>query len=326
MTYERRQCPICETICSAGVYDFGDKLEVTCERCNKYKISMWALQSSDTNKYPKWRAQLSYYIRNEKNPPELLNTITINVILNKTTLPDFKTKYNNLLKWLGETAEYSTKTIDGFPNKLASIIGAIDSKEVVEILDEIWNDSLIIMENPAVGPLRDKSPITAFAIHLTSKGLYLVELLKKGNNISENVDLNLMYDIVFSFAGEDRTFVREIVTRLEVKNIKYFYDEDEKVNLWGKDLSIHLDKIYQHSAKYCILIISENYKKKIWTNHELKSALARAVKEKNKEYILPIRLDDTEIEGIRHTLGFIDAKKESIENIVKLIIKKINSV
>lgn len=324
MHYERRNCPICETICSVGVFDFGDKLEVTCERCNKYKISLWALKYSDLNKYPKWYAQLSYFIRHQEVPPVLLNTDDINAILKNIILPDFRNKYNNLLKWFGETAEMSTKTIDGFPNKLTSLIGAENPREVVEILDEIWNDGLIVMEYPVVGPLRDKFPLTNFAAHLTSKGLERMEEITSQNitvnNTSNNIEL---YDVVFSFAGEDRPFVREIVLRLKDNKIKYFCDEDEKVNLWGKDLVIYLDKIYQHSARYCIVIISENYRKKIWTNHELKSALARAIKEKDKEYILPIRLDDTEIDGIRHSLGFIDARNESIENIGEIIIKKL---
>ncbi len=325
MMYERRECPVCATICSVGVYDYGDKLEVTCERCNRFKISLWALQSSDTNKYSNWRAQLSYYIKNENNPPELFKTSDINTILKNTLLPDYQTKYNNLLKWFGDVSENSTKTIDGFPNKLSSIIGANSPAEVVEILDEIWNACLIAMENPVEGPLRNKFPFSGFAAHLTDKGLRLISEL---NNtflypMPNNIEFNFEYDFVFSFAGEDRPFVRNITSKLKDKQIKYFCDEDEKVNLWGKDLAIYLDKIYQHSAKYCIIIISDNYRKKIWTNHELKSALARAIKEKNKEYILPIRLDDTDIDGIRHSLGYIDARKESIDDIVEFIIEKL---
>lgn len=131
------------------------------------------------------------------------------------------------------------------------------------------------------------------------------------------------YDIIFSFAGEDRSFVNQMTKFIDEKNIKYFYDEDRLAATWGKDLAIEFDNIYQKEARFCVIIISKYYKEKIWTNHELKSALARAIKEKDKEYILPIRLDDTEIPGIRPTLGFIDGRKLNPEKIVLAITQKL---
>ena len=94
------------------------------------------------------------------------------------------------------------------------------------------------------------------------------------------------------------------------------------VELWGKDLSIELDNIYQREARYCIIFISNHYKEKIWTNHELRSALA-AIQETDNEYILPIKLDDTEIPGIRLTLVYIDGIKKSPKEICNSILKKL---
>ena len=47
-----------------------------------------------------------------------------------------------------------------------------------------------------------------------------------------------------------------------------------------------------------------------------RSAQARAF-EDNREYILPIRLDDTEVPGIPKTIGFLDARSMTIEQIYK---------
>ena len=47
-------------------------------------------------------------------------------------------------------------------------------------------------------------------------------------------------------------------------------------------------------ARYCVMFFSQHYVAKAWTKHELKAAQARALNE-NEEYILPIRLDSTEI-------------------------------
>ncbi|MGD1089926.1 MAG: hypothetical protein ABR955_14560, partial [Verrucomicrobiota bacterium] len=44
------------------------------------------------------------------------------------------------------------------------------------------------------------------------------------------------YDIVFSFAGEDRKYVKQVAAYLRAKAVKIFYDEYEQAHLWGKDL------------------------------------------------------------------------------------------
>lgn len=118
------------------------------------------------------------------------------------------------------------------------------------------------------------------------------------------------YDIALSFAGEDRPYVEEVAYCLKQYGLHIFYDIYEQVNLWGKDLYIHLCDVYQNRAKYCIVFISKHYKDKLWTDHEMKSAFARAFKS-NCEYILPVRFDDTEIIGINPTIGYIDLRVTS---------------
>ena len=48
------------------------------------------------------------------------------------------------------------------------------------------------------------------------------------------------YDVVLSFAGEDRVYVQDIAKKLKAKGIKVFYDEFEEAKLWGKDLYQYL--------------------------------------------------------------------------------------
>ena len=131
------------------------------------------------------------------------------------------------------------------------------------------------------------------------------------------------YDVVLSFAGEDRNYVEKIAENLRSNNIKVFYDKYEEADLWGRDLYTHLDDVYQNKAKYCIIFISKWYANKNWTNHERISAQARAFTE-SEEYILPIRLDNTQIPGIRPTVGYIDGNKYTAKQICSLIIKKLN--
>ena len=92
------------------------------------------------------------------------------------------------------------------------------------------------------------------------------------------------YDVTVSFAGEDRSTVEYIVKLLRHNGVRVFYDAWEQSELWGKDLYIYLDEIYRTAAQYCLIFVSENYIKKAWTKHELRSAQARAFEE-NSEYI-----------------------------------------
>ncbi len=102
------------------------------------------------------------------------------------------------------------------------------------------------------------------------------------------------YDVVFSFAGEDRKYVKQVATYLRSKGIKVFYDEYEQAHLWGKDLAEHLEIVYRRSGQYCVMFISKNYVKKMWTRPERRAALSRALRE-HEEYILPARFDETEL-------------------------------
>lgn len=130
------------------------------------------------------------------------------------------------------------------------------------------------------------------------------------------------YDVCLSFAGEDREYVQSVADTLRSVGIRVFYDQYEKVNLWGKDLYQHLDYVYNRSARFCVVFVSADYAKKVWTNHEIKSAQARAFQDRS-EYLLPARFDDTDIPGIRSTTGFIDLRNMPANECADLIQEKL---
>ena len=61
-----------------------------------------------------------------------------------------------------------------------------------------------------------------------------------------------------------------------------------------------------------------------WTTHEQQNAQARAFREK-EEYILPVRLDDTEIPGLRKTVGYVDLREKTIDEVCRLVLRKLSS-
>ena len=130
------------------------------------------------------------------------------------------------------------------------------------------------------------------------------------------------YDVAISFASEDRAVAQQMADLLIRRGLKVFYDLYEQAELWGKDLYQHLQAVYRDKAQYCLIVVSASYSKKLWTKHELKQAQARAFQE-NREYILPMRLDDTEIPGINRTVGYVDMRKHAIEAISDMVYRKV---
>ena len=130
------------------------------------------------------------------------------------------------------------------------------------------------------------------------------------------------FEVVLSFAGEEREFVAEVAEGLAKRGVSLFYDRYNKATLWGKDLYEHLDKVYGGDARYCVMFISKSYAEKVWSTHERRSAFAAAI-ERPEEYILPARFDDTKIEGLRNTIGYVDLRTETPDSLVELILQKL---
>lgn len=131
------------------------------------------------------------------------------------------------------------------------------------------------------------------------------------------------YDIALSFAGEDRVHAKELAKLLKSGDYRVFYDEYEKPQLWGKNLYDELSTVYQDQARYCVMFLSEHYARKWLPNHERESAQARAFVEKNREYILPIRLDDTKIPGLLMTVGYLDLRSMTIQQVYQVLEQKL---
>ena len=130
------------------------------------------------------------------------------------------------------------------------------------------------------------------------------------------------YDVALSFAGEDRQHAKALADLLKAGGYWFFYDENELAQMWGKNLYDYLSSVYKDRARYCVMFLSQHYERKLWTNHERQLAQARAFQE-NREYILPVRLDDTEIPGIPPTVGYLDLRAMTIEEVYEVLVKKL---
>lgn len=146
----------------------------------------------------------------------------------------------------------------------------------------------------------------------------------KATTRARRASTKYQYDVCLSFAGEDRRYVERVANELQELGIRVFYDRYQQVELWGKDLYAHLSDVYSKAARYCVLFISSNYAQKVWTNHERASAQERAIRE-NREYILPVRFDDTTVPGLRSTIGYLNLKDIKPPQLASMIAKKLGT-
>ena len=130
------------------------------------------------------------------------------------------------------------------------------------------------------------------------------------------------YDVAISVAGEDRSHARELANMLEESRYSVFYDELETSKMWGKNLLEYLTSVYRNRSMYCVMFVSEHHKKKVWPTHERRTALARAL-EDEREYILPVRIDDVDIPEIEGT-AYLDLREMTVADIFKTLEEKID--
>ena len=147
---------------------------------------------------------------------------------------------------------------------------------------------------------------------------------KQDENVAESIE-NDQFDVFLSFADEQRDYVEEVARLLKGKDVKYFYDKDNEVEMWGKNLNEYFDTLIRKKSRFLVMFISKEYKDKMWTTAERRSAISRAMYEK-REYILPCRFDDTDIEGLDPGAKWEDLREKKPGELAELIIKKVNSL
>jgi len=102
-----------------------------------------------------------------------------------------------------------------------------------------------------------------------------------------------------------------------------FYDGFYPEQLGGKDLVSFFDYVYRKASRHCVMFVSQEYADRMWTNHERRSAQARALEDRGADYILPIRVDDTDLDGLPPTVGYLSLNDLSVAQIADLLIQKL---
>lgn len=130
------------------------------------------------------------------------------------------------------------------------------------------------------------------------------------------------FDVAISFAGAERPLALALAQAVRAAGFSVFYDNFFPEQLWGKNLGLFFDEIFRKKARYCVIFVSQEYLKGKWTVHEARSAQARALEEKGSEYILPIQVDGTELDGLLPTIGYVPLTT-GIERIGEMLVAKL---
>ena len=130
------------------------------------------------------------------------------------------------------------------------------------------------------------------------------------------------YDVALSFAGEDKAIAEQFADLLLAKDLRVLFEEYKAEKLGGGDFVSYVAELYRTKAWYCVLFFSQHYPLKKWTHAERTSAQEHALRDA-AEYILPLRLDDSEVPGITEGTGYRHARQGSLESIVNFLAEKL---
>lgn len=130
------------------------------------------------------------------------------------------------------------------------------------------------------------------------------------------------FQVALSFAGEQRDYVREVAEELAKHRVKAFFDEENTIRLWGKNLVEEFQRIFMTDSNAVVMFISKEYAEKEWPRHERRSALTRALRER-REYVLPVRFDDTVLPGLDPDALYLPLNVRSPAQLAKEILEKL---
>jgi hypothetical protein len=131
------------------------------------------------------------------------------------------------------------------------------------------------------------------------------------------------YDVAFSFSRERRDYVRQVAKYISSRGVDVFYDEDQELDMWGKNLIDYLEDIFKNRAKHCVMFISKEYAEREWPNFERQIIQAKGMIEKG--YLLPARFDMTPIKGLADTIKYENISSKTPIEFGEFIVKKITA-
>ncbi len=143
---------------------------------------------------------------------------------------------------------------------------------------------------------------------------------------SKSVDITKhFFDVSFTFAGESRDIVEQVVIEVEKLRDKdsIFYDNNYVGQLARPSLDTLLQDIYRNRSRFIVVFLCEKYQEKKWCGLEFR-AVREMIMDKEIQRIMYVRLDSGHVDGVFNTDGYIDGTKYSPQQIAGFINERLN--
>lgn len=131
------------------------------------------------------------------------------------------------------------------------------------------------------------------------------------------------FDVALSFSGKNRDVAEKIKEAAESLGLKVFYDKDQAALMWGNSEQVY-ETVYAHDSRSVVPLVSQDYLKSDYARHEFAIA-RREASNREHDYILPIRLDDSLLVGLPETTGYLSIERYSPDEIASILKQKLEA-
>ena len=130
------------------------------------------------------------------------------------------------------------------------------------------------------------------------------------------------FDFAISFSAEYRPLAKELSEHLTARGAAVFLDEYYVAQLLGRRLDREFSWVFGAGTRFFVPIVSTSYAERAWPQHEWTIAKLEAEK-RQKEFILPLRVDDSLLVGLSDTVSYMDLRHNPVNKVADLLIEKL---
>lgn len=133
----------------------------------------------------------------------------------------------------------------------------------------------------------------------------------------------IRFKVAFSFPGELREFVSQVVTRVKAQLPvgSVFYDNDFVAQLARPNLDNLLQNVYLNNSDLLVVFLSADYERKMWCGIEWR-AIRAVINNKADESVMLIRSDNAAIPGIFPQDGYIDMNQFTVDQVAGFVLQR----
>lgn len=132
------------------------------------------------------------------------------------------------------------------------------------------------------------------------------------------------FDFALSFSGECRSLAKELSELLVERGASVFYDNSFLEHLFGKRLDDAFSGTFGEKTRFFVPFVSSGYAERPWPQYEWGVAKSEAER-RDEEFILPLRVDDTQIFGLPDTVCYLDLREMELAEVANVLIAKLEA-